>query len=109
LAEVACSGLVAAVKLAALHRITNMRDAAHAAAAAAHRGSLLVGTAHNEVSNDFILAQNILCFIGPKQHVCIATNNSLRSDADALRKQVDSQMELMVDKMAKQYAQDRIA
>jgi hypothetical protein len=76
-AEVACSGLVTAVKLAALHRTRNMRRAAQPAATAANRGSFLVRTAYNEVLNNFILVQNILGFVGPGQHLFIATINRL--------------------------------
>eukprot|EP00953_Heterococcus_sp_UTEX-ZZ885_P026450 14279-Heterococcus_DN1.PRE.2 len=68
-AVVACSGLITAVKLAALHRNRNMRRAAQHAAAAAHRGSFLVRTAYNEVLNNSILVQNILAFVGPGQHL----------------------------------------
>eukprot|EP00953_Heterococcus_sp_UTEX-ZZ885_P026454 14279-Heterococcus_DN1.PRE.6 len=72
-AEAACSGLVTAVKVAALHRNRNMRRAAQHAAASSNRGSFLVRTAYNEVLNNPILVQNILGFVGPGQHLYIAT------------------------------------
>jgi hypothetical protein len=75
-AEVACSGLVTAVKLAALHRSRNMRRTAHSAPTA-HRESFLVRTAYNEVLNNSILVQNILGIVGPGQHLYIATINRL--------------------------------